>query len=72
MTVTQEKTIWESVVYKLRIVEVRMFTTLDLLAHRIERFQDGMWRRIDSRTTLTEAQMYVEYHFGINIQEQNE
>jgi hypothetical protein len=72
MTTTQEKIVWESTRYKLRIVEVRMFITLEILTHRIDRFLEGKWQRVNSRTTLREAQWFVEYIFGIKVEKENE
>ena len=72
MTTTQEKVVWESTRYKLRIVEVRMFITLEILTHRIDRFLEGKWQCVNSRTTLREAQLFGEYIFGIKIEEETE
>jgi len=72
MTTTQEKIVWESTRYKLRIVEVRMFITLEILTHRIDRFLEGKWQRVNSRTTRREAVWYVEYIFGIKIEKEIE
>jgi hypothetical protein len=70
--VTNEEIIWESPQYKLRILEVRMFITLEILTYRIDRFLEGKWQRVNSRTTLREAQWFVEYIFGINIEKEDE
>jgi hypothetical protein len=72
MTATKEKIVWESAIYKLRIVEVRMFITLEILTHRIDRFLNGNWQRVNSRATLVEAQWFVEYIFGVKPEEETE
>jgi len=72
MTVTKEKVVWESARYHLRIVEIRMFNTLELLTHSIEKLEYGQWQHVNSRKTLDEALLYIEYIFGIEVEKEQE
>ena len=72
MTTTQEKVAWESTRYKLRIVEVRMFITLEILTYRIDRFLEGKWQRVNCKpqNTLREAQLFVECVYSVTIEKE--
>ncbi|MCX6081989.1 MAG: hypothetical protein NTW32_20875 [Chloroflexi bacterium] len=63
-----EKVIWK--IGTLRIVEVRIFTTLEILTYRIEKqYDNASWHHEASRNQLINALLYVKHVFGINIQE---